>query len=196
MLYTRWRRALLKPETTRFPAVADARLFPPGARPVEARAARAAGPLRTSLAIRHIDVGSCGAPESELSLLSAPPYDISRFGFSFTPSPRHADLLLVTGTLTPAMTPLLRETYLALPEPRRVVVLAACGTACCACARADEATAEIAAVVPVDVFVPGCPPCPAAILVGLFAAVGRRAPAVADWIVPWPEGAPVRESQR
>lgn len=185
MLYTRWRHALPRPETTRFPAVADPRLFPPGARPVQVRSPVAPGRLSTSLAIRHIDVGSCGGPESEITLLSAPPYDISRFGFAFTPSPRHADLLLVTGSLAPAMEPLLRETYAAMPEPRRVVVAGACGSARCPLLNAAEATAAIERVVPVDVFVPGCPPCPAAILVGLFAAVGRTAPEVGRWIAPW-----------
>jgi membrane-bound hydrogenase subunit mbhJ len=183
LLYTRWRRALPRPATDRFPAVAAAGLFPPDARPVEVLRTAPPGRLATSLAIRHIDVGSCGGPESELSLLTAPPYDISRFGFTFTPSPRHADLLLVTGSLTAAMEPLLRETYEAMPAPRRVVVVGACGAwAGCALARGPEATAAIARVVPVDVFVPGCPPAPAAVMAGLFAAVGRWAPGLRGWV--------------
>jgi Ni,Fe-hydrogenase III small subunit len=165
--------------TARFPAEDAPELFPPGSRPVEVLRPCPRGALARSLAIRHIDVGSCGGPESELALLASPRYDLSRFGFVFTPSPRHADVLVVTGSLTPAMAPLLRETYDAMPDPRRVVVLGACGGAGCPLAQAPEATAAIARLVPVDVFVPGCPPSPAAILTGLFAAVGRSAPGMA-----------------
>jgi Ni,Fe-hydrogenase III small subunit len=188
MLYRRWIRALRGPLTTRFPAVDAPELFPRGSRPVEVLRPVPVDRLTRSLAIRHIDVGSCGGPEAEIALLTAPPYDISRFGFTFTPSPRHADLLLVTGSLTPAMVPALRETYAAMPEPRRVVAVGACADAACPLRGADEATAALRQVVPVDVFVPGCPPSPAAILAGLFAAVGRQAPALAGRVVASREG--------
>jgi membrane-bound hydrogenase subunit mbhJ len=178
MFFTRWVGGLLRRHTTFFPQRPDGDVLPPGQAAPQLLRGLPPGALRTSLAIRHIDVGSCGGPESEIGLLSAPPYDISRFGFVFTPSPRHADLLLVTGSLTPEMEPVLRETYAAMPEPRRVVALGACAGAGCPLARAPEAVARLQEVVPVDVFVPGCPPPPAAIIAGLFAAVGRTAPAL------------------
>jgi membrane-bound hydrogenase subunit mbhJ len=176
IVYRRWLRALPHPRTTAFPRRDEPGLFPPGSRPVEVLCPARRDALTASLAIRHIDVGSCGAPESEIALLTSPAYDISRFGFSFTPSPRHADLLLVTGSLQPAMAAVLRQTYEAMPEPRRVVALGCCGAADCPLRTGAEATEALGQVVPVDVFVPGCPPSPAAILAGLFAAVGRSAP--------------------
>lgn len=177
MLFTRWVHGLTAPFTTPFPWKRDTEVMPEGPQP-ERLGQACPGPLTRSLAIRHIDVGSCGGPESEISLLTAPPYDISRFGFVFTPSPRHADLLLVTGALTPAMEPVLRETYTAMPAPKRVIALGACDSADCPLARAPAAVERLRQVVPVDVFVPGCPPPPAAIIAGLFAAVGRPAPAL------------------
>jgi membrane-bound hydrogenase subunit mbhJ len=184
MLYLGWWRGLLGRHTSRFPFAPDPEVLPPGLPGPQVLDRRPAGPLRTSLHIRHIDVGSCGAPESEIGLLLSPPYDISRFGFAFTPSPRHADLLLVTGSLTPDMEPVLRETYEAMPAPRRVVAVGACGTPECPRRRAPEAVDRLREVVPVDVFVPGCPPPPAAILAGLFAAVGRQAPALRGMVTP------------
>ncbi len=176
MFFLRWIHGLRAPFTTGFPARADDAVLPPGT-PLPQRIEQAVGsPLTRSLGIRHIDVGSCGGPESELQLLTAPPYDISRFGFTFTPSPRHADLLLVTGALIPEMVAVLRETYAAIPAPKRVVALGACGRADCPLARAPTAVERLREVVPVDVFVPGCPPPPAAIIAGLFMAVGRPLP--------------------
>ncbi len=176
MFFLGWMRGLRAPFTTRFPWRADPAVLPAGTPAPESLRAVAKGPLTRSLAIRHIDVGSCGGPESEIQLLTAPPYDISRFGFTFTPSPRHADLLLVTGSLSPEMEPVLRETYEAMPSPKRVVALGACGSADCPLARAPAAVDRLERVIPVDVFVPGCPPPPAAIIAGLFAAVGRPMP--------------------
>ena len=180
MLFSRWLGGLAAPWTTPFPFRADPEVLPPGTPLPQLLRAIPAGPLGTSLAIRHIDVGSCGAPESELQLLTAPPYDISRFGFTFTPSPRHADLLLVTGSLTASMRPILRETYAAMPNPKRVLALGACALAECPLARAPAAIEELEAVIPVHVFVPGCPPPPAAVIAGLFLLLGRTAPALTD----------------
>ena len=179
MVFWRWVHGLRERHTTGFPWRRDDAVLAEDTPAPQVLRRRPGGPLATSLAIRHIDVGSCGAPESELLLLTAPPYDISRFGFSFTPSPRHADLLLITGTLSPSMEPVLRETYAAMPEPKRVVALGACAGAACPLARAPEAVAALRGIVPVDVFVPGCPPAPAAVIAGLFAAIGRSAPALA-----------------
>ncbi len=179
MLFSRWLGGWSAPWTTRFPAVADAAVLPPGTPQPQLLLKQPVVALRASLAIRHIDVGSCGGPESELQLLTAPPYDISRFGFVFTPSPRHADLLLITGSLTEPMRAVLQETYRAMPAPKRVVALGACARADCPLARAPESVERLSAVIPVDVFVPGCPPPPAAIIAGLFLAVGRPVPALA-----------------
>ena len=180
MFFLRWVSGLRQHHTTPFPARPDEAAPPPGFPLPQVLRRLPGGALRTSLAIRHIDVGSCGGPESEIALLTAPPYDISRFGFTFTPSPRHADLLLVTGSLSPEMEPVLRETYQAMPDPRRVVAAGACADARCPLARAPGAVGHLREVVPVDVFVPGCPPPPAAIIAGLFLAVGRRAPALPE----------------
>jgi Ni,Fe-hydrogenase III small subunit len=178
LLFLRWLPGLGRRHTTRFPDRPDPEALAPGTPLPQRLLRRPGGALAGSLHIRHVDVGSCGGPESELALLSAPPYDISRFGFAFTPSPRHADLLLVTGALSPEMEPILRQTYAAMPEPRRVVALGACADGGCPLRRAPEAVRRLQQVVPVDVFVPGCPPPPAAVIAGLFAAVGRTAPAL------------------
>ena len=182
IVYRRWWRALRGPRTTSFPWRPSPELFPPGSRPAEVLQAPPPGLLTRSLAIRQIDVGSCGGPEAELSLLTSPTYDISRFGYSFTPSPRHADLLLVTGSLQEAMIPVLRQTYEAMPEPRRVVAMGCCAAADCPLRPTAAATADLRKVVPVHVWVPGCPPAPAAIIAGLFAAVGREAPGLKEWV--------------
>lgn len=178
MLFSRWLGGLAAPWTTPFPFRGDAEVLPPGTPLPQLLRAIPAGPLGRSLAIRHIDVGSCGAPESELQLLTAPPYDISRLGFTFTPSPRHADLLLITGSLTAPMRAVLWETYQAMPQPKRVVALGACARADCPLARAPAAVEALEAVIPVDVFVPGCPPPPAAVIAGLLLALGRATPAL------------------
>jgi Ni,Fe-hydrogenase III small subunit len=129
--------------------------------------------FRRSLALRHVDTGSCQAVESELGLLASPTYDLSRFGFSFTPSPRHADVLLVTGVGTDAMLPVLKATYEAMPGPKAVVLVGDCARHGCGLARCDAPRQRIASVVPVDLEVPGCPPTPEAILQGLLALTGR-----------------------
>jgi membrane-bound hydrogenase subunit mbhJ len=182
VLFLRWIHGLKTRYTTRFPEQRDPEVWPAGTQPPQVLRHLPAGPLATSLAIRHIDVGSCGGPESEIQLLMSPPYDISRFGFTFTPSPRHADLLLVTGagSITPEMEVVLRETYEAMPAPRRVVAMGSCAGPHCGRARAPAAVERLERIVPVDVFVPGCPPPPAAILAGLLLAVGRPVPALAE----------------
>lgn len=140
---------------------------------------RAAGALRVaarafgrSLHIRTVDTGSCAVCESEIRLLAAPHYDLHRLGFFFTPTPRHADLLLVTGPMVRAMELAVRKTYAAMPDPKVVVAVGACplggvfGTDAFAHGALDG-------VLPVDVFIPGCPPSPLALLQGLLVAVGR-----------------------
>ncbi|MCL4541019.1 MAG: NADH:ubiquinone oxidoreductase [Chloroflexi bacterium] len=129
--------------------------------------------LRRSVHIRHIDTGSDGAIEQEIHALTNPYYDIQRLGLFFTPSPRHADILLVTGSLTDAMVEPLRRTYTAMPSPKLVI---AAGTDACGGGffqQSDVTDRGVAAVLPVDVFIPGDPPPPLALLYGLLVALGR-----------------------
>lgn len=127
-----------------------------------------------SLHIRTVDTGSCAACESEIRLLSAPHYDLHRLGFFFTPAPRHADLLMVTGPALRAMDIALRKTYQAMPEPKVVMAVGACALGG-VYPEDGFAHGTVDRVLPVDVFVPGCPPSPLALLQGLLVAVGRLA---------------------
>lgn len=125
-----------------------------------------------SLHIRTVDTGSCAACESELRLLSAPHYDLHRLGFFFTPSPRHADILMVTGPAVRAMDTALANTYAAIPDPKLVVAVGACPLG--GVWQEDDAVhGRLDRVLPVDVSIPGCPPSPLALLQGLLVAVGR-----------------------
>lgn len=126
-----------------------------------------------SLHIRHVDAGSCNACESEIKLLTSPYYDIHRLGMFFTSSPRHADLLLVTGPVTRAMEAPLRRTYEAMPEPRLVVAVGACACDGGIFGPSGLTRGGLARVLPVDVFIPGCPPSPLTLIHGLLLAVGR-----------------------
>jgi Ni,Fe-hydrogenase III small subunit len=125
-----------------------------------------------SLHIRTVDTGSCAVCESEIRLLAAPHYDLHRLGFFFTPAPRHADLLMVTGPAIRAADNLLLKTYAATPDPKAVIAVGACALG--GVYPEDDLThGAVDRVVPVDVFVPGCPPSPLALLQGLLVAVGR-----------------------
>ena len=135
---------------------------------------RISSQFRRSLHIRTLDTGSCAACEQEIRLLAAPHYDLHRLGLFFTPAPRHADLLLVTGPLVRAMDVAVRKTYEAMPDPKIVVATGACALG--GVYGPDvfvHGSAE--AVLPVDVWIPGCPPSPLALLHGLLVAVGRLA---------------------
>ena len=126
-----------------------------------------------SLHVRHVDVGSCNGCESEIKMLTSPYYDVQRLGIFFTPSPRHADLLLVTGPVTRAMEGPLRATYDAMPEPRLVVAVGACACTGGIFCTSPFARNGLAEVLPVDVYIPGCPPSPVALIHGLLLALGR-----------------------
>ena len=127
-----------------------------------------------SLHIRTLDTGSCAVCEQEIRLLAAPHYDLHRLGFFFTPAPRHADLLLVTGPMIRAMDVAARKTYEAIPGPKVVVATGACALG--GIYPADPFVhGDIGKVLPVDVWIPGCPPSPLALLHGLLVAVGRLA---------------------
>jgi formate hydrogenlyase subunit 7 len=128
--------------------------------------------FRRSLHIRHVDTGSDGAIEQEIAALLNPYYDMQRLGLFFTASPRHADVLLVTGPVTPPMEQPLRRTYEAMPEPRVVV---AAGTDACSGSiwTEPDVLGGVDQVLPVDVYIPGDPPTPIALLHGLLLAAGR-----------------------
>jgi Ni,Fe-hydrogenase III small subunit/ferredoxin-like protein FixX len=126
--------------------------------------------LGRSLHVRHVDAGSCNACDFEMCALSNPIYDLHRYGIAFVASPRHADMIMVTGVVSRNLEQALRMTYDAMPEPRLVM-------ACGACAAGGETygstyaiVGKVADVVPVDIAVPGCPPRPSAMIVALCAA--------------------------
>lgn len=126
--------------------------------------------LGRSLHVRHLDAGSCNACDFEMGALSNPIYDLHRFGIAFVASPRHADMIMVTGVVTRNLEKALKMTYEAMPEPRLVM-------ACGACAAGGETygstyaiVGKVSDVVPVDIAVPGCPPRPSAMIVALCAA--------------------------
>jgi Ni,Fe-hydrogenase III small subunit len=131
--------------------------------------------LGRSLHIREVDAGSCNGCEVEIVALNGPVYDLERFGLHFVASPRHADLLLVTGPVTRNMELALRKTYDATPDPRLVVAVGACGCSAGIFGRNYATVGGVDAVIPVDVYIPGCPPNPYALLHGILLAVGRRA---------------------
>ena len=120
-----------------------------------------------SLAVRHVDAGSCNGCEHELTLASAPQYDLQRYGFGVVASPRHADVLLVTGTVTTRMREPLLAAYASMPEPRLVVALGDCALGCGVLGSASELAGPVEAILPVDLRIPGCPPPPEAIAAGL-----------------------------
>ena len=124
-----------------------------------------------SLAIRHVDAGSCNGCEHELTLTSSPYYDLQRFGLGIVASPRHADVLLVTGPVTSRMREPLLVAYNAMPEPRRVAALGDCALGCNVLGTVDDVVGSVEAVLTVDLRIPGCPPTPdqiAAALLGLI----------------------------
>ena len=129
--------------------------------------------LRRSLAIREVDAGSCNGCEVEIVALNNPIHDIERFGIQFVASPRHADMLLVTGPVTRNMELALLKTYQAMPEPKVVVAVGACGISGGIFGKNYASLGGVDNVVPVDVYIPGCPPRPQALLHGILLAVGR-----------------------
>jgi Ni,Fe-hydrogenase III small subunit/Pyruvate/2-oxoacid:ferredoxin oxidoreductase delta subunit len=129
--------------------------------------------LGRSLHIREVDAGSCNGCEIEIGGLNSPIYDAERFGVHFVASPRHADMLLVTGPVTRNMELALRKTYDAMPGPRLVVAVGACGCSGGIFGVNYATRCPVDAVVPVDVYIPGCPPNPHALLHGILTAVGR-----------------------
>ncbi len=125
------------------------------------------------LHIRHVDAGSCNGCESELQALNNPFYNLHRLGIFFTASPRFADLLLVTGPVTTAMLTPLRATYEAMPEPRWVMAIGTCAVSGGIAEGVYASGHGLEKVLPVDVYLPGCPPNPAAIIHALLMFLDR-----------------------
>jgi len=129
-----------------------------------------------SLAIRHVDAGSCNGCELEIHACNSPYYNLERMGIRFVASPRHADLLLVTGPVSRNMEVALKRTYDATPEPKLVVALGDCGCSGGVFGESYASCGRVAGVIPVDVAVPGCPPTPTAIIQGILTAIQTAAP--------------------
>ena len=131
--------------------------------------------LGRALVIREVDAGSCNACELEVNALSNPYYNIDGLGIKLAASPRHADMLLVTGPVTKHMEQALRIAYEQMPEPKLVVAVGDCGRDGGIFGAGYATCGGVSKVLPVDVVVPGCPPPPIAILEGILAAVAKRA---------------------
>jgi Ni,Fe-hydrogenase III small subunit len=127
--------------------------------------------LGRALAIRHVDAGSCNGCELEIHAANNPYYNLEGRGIKFVASPRHADMLLVTGPVSRNMEEALRRTFDAMPEPKLVVAIGDCGCDGGVFGETYASRGRIANVIPVDVAVPGCPPEPAAIIQGILTAV-------------------------
>ncbi|MFZ2018939.1 MAG: NADH-quinone oxidoreductase subunit B family protein [Methyloceanibacter sp.] len=160
---------LNRPVTERAPAADDAGL----AELAEALDRAARRKLGRSLAIREVDAGSCNGCELEIHALNNAFYDLERFGLKFVASPRHADVLLVTGPVTKNMREGLLRTYNATPDPKWVVAVGDCAANGGIFTGSYAVEGGVKNVVPVDLHIPGCPPTPTALLKGLIALVER-----------------------
>jgi Ni,Fe-hydrogenase III small subunit len=128
-------------------------------------------PARGSLALRHVDAGSCNGCEHELTAAANPYYDLQQYGLNIVASPRHADVLLVTGAITTRMAGPLRSAYEAMPEPRLVAALGDCALGCNLLGTSSELAGPLEELLPVAIRIPGCPPSPATIAEHLLAAI-------------------------
>jgi Ni,Fe-hydrogenase III small subunit len=132
--------------------------------------------LGRALTIRQVDAGSCNGCELEIHALGNPYYNIEGLGIRFVASPRHADLLLVTGPVSKHMAIALKRTYDATPDPKLVVAVGDCGCTGGIFGESYASLGRVGNVIPVDVEIPGCPPTPAALLGGILAAITAHAP--------------------
>ncbi|TXH74578.1 NADH-quinone oxidoreductase subunit B family protein [Thiobacillus sp.] len=129
-----------------------------------------------AVAIRHVDAGSCNGCELEIHALNGPHYNIDGLGVKFSASPRHVDVLLVTGPVSRHMEAALKRAYDAIPDPKWVVAMGECACTGGMFGESYASCGKISNVIPVDVEVPGCPPTPTALLQGILAAVSKDAP--------------------
>ena len=159
------RSLFARPVTIDPPSPEDVALAEIG-RALESRARKLFG---RSLTIREVDAGSCNACELEVHALNNPIYDVERFGIKFAASPRHADVLLVTGPVSKNMRVALERTYEAAPAPKWVVAVGDCACGCGVFAQSYATVGSVAAVLPVDLHIKGCPPRPLDLLKGLLA---------------------------
>ncbi len=164
-------QGLLPPLTEAAPGADDPELAALAATVREASART----LGRSLAIRHVDAGSCNGCELEIHALNNAFYDIERFGFRFVASPRHADVLLVTGPVTLNMREALSRTFDATPAPKWVIACGACAADGGVFAGSYAVANGVASVLSVDLVIPGCPPTPAALMKGLLALMLGKA---------------------
>jgi Ni,Fe-hydrogenase III small subunit len=134
------------------------------------------GHFGRALAIRHVDAGSCNGCELEIHALNSPYANPEQLGIKFVASPRHADLLLVTGPVSRNMETALRRTWEATPDPKLVVAIGDCGCTGGIFGESYASCGRVSNVIPVDVAVPGCPPTPAAILQGILTAISSGKP--------------------
>ena len=128
-----------------------------------------------SLWVYHVNVGACNGCDIEVIDVLTPYYDAERFGIKLVGSPRHADVLLVCGPVTRQVVPHVRRLWEAVPEPKLVIAVGACATSGGIAGKSYASAGGVAEVLPVDVFIPGCPPRPEAIIFGILLAVGRMA---------------------
>ena len=132
--------------------------------------------LGRALCIRHVDAGSCNGCELEIHALNNPYYNLEGLGIRFVASPRHADLLLVTGPVAANMEAALRRVYQATPDPKLVIALGDCGCTGGVFGKCGASRGQVSNVIPVDVAIPGCPPTPVRIMQGILTAISRGAP--------------------
>jgi Ni,Fe-hydrogenase III small subunit/ferredoxin len=130
-----------------------------------------------ALNIRQLDAGSCNGCEAEITALTNPYYDLERFGIHFVASPKHADMLLVTGPVTRNMAVAVKQTYEAVPAPKLVVAVGACGCNGGLFAGSHAIAGPVDKVIPVDAYIPGCPPTPSMLLTGILQVLRTRKPA-------------------
>lgn len=134
--------------------------------------------LGRSLRLRQVSAGGCNGCESDLNVLSTVGFDLGRFGIQFVASPRHADGIVVTGPVSKNMQSALRETYAAVPAPKIVIAVGACAITGGPFAGADEVLGAVPQDIPVDLYIPGCPPHPFTTLDGLLRLLGRMKPSL------------------